>query len=54
MDLSETPASRRAIEIDWRYTTDPYPPPRTVPDFRSREDPDEHVWDHSLKDDNAR
>lgn len=23
-----TPAARRAIEIDWRYTTDPYLPPR--------------------------
>ena len=35
-----TPATRRAIEIDWRYTTDPYLPPRAAPDFRSREDPD--------------
>jgi hypothetical protein len=49
-----TPAARRAIEIDWRYTTDPYLPPRAAPDFRSREDPDEHVWIYSFKDKNDR
>lgn len=49
-----TPAARRAIEIDWRYTTDPYLPPRVAPDFRSREDPDEQVWDYSFKDDNGK
>ena len=38
-----TPAARCAIEIDLRYTTDPYLPPRAAPDFRSREDPGEHV-----------
>ncbi|KAH7403104.1 hypothetical protein BKA64DRAFT_668346 [Cadophora sp. MPI-SDFR-AT-0126] len=47
--LSTTPAARRAIEIDWLYTTDPYLPPRAAPDFRSWEDPDEHVWDYSFK-----
>jgi hypothetical protein len=26
--LPTTPAARRAIEIDWRYTTDPYLPSR--------------------------
>ncbi|KAF2188513.1 hypothetical protein K469DRAFT_703083 [Zopfia rhizophila CBS 207.26] len=49
-----TPATRRAIEIDWRYITDPYLPPRAAPDFRSREDPDEQVWDYSFKDDNGK
>lgn len=41
--LPTTPAARRAMEIDWRYTTDPYLPPRAAPDFRSWEDPNEHV-----------
>jgi len=49
-----TPAARRAIEIDWRYTTDPYLPPRAAPDFRSREDPDEQVWNYSFRDNNGR
>ena len=52
--LLTTPAARRAIEIDWRYTTDPYLPPRAAPDFRSREDPDEQVWDYSFKDGNGK
>ncbi|KAF1952621.1 hypothetical protein CC80DRAFT_421890, partial [Byssothecium circinans] len=42
-----TPAARRTIEQEWRYTTDPHLPPRTAPDFRPRDDPDEHVWEHS-------
>lgn len=45
-----TPGARRAVEIDWRYTTDPYLPPRAAPGFRSREDPDEQVWNYSFKD----
>jgi hypothetical protein len=49
-----TPAARRAIEIDWRYTTDPHLPPRVAPDFRSREDPDKQVWYYSFKDNNGR
>lgn len=49
-----TPAARRAIEINWRYTTDPYLPPRAALDFRSREDPDEQVWEYSFRDDNGR
>jgi len=49
-----TPAARRAIEIEWRYTTDPYLPPRAAPDFRSREDPDEQVWDYGFKDDTGK
>jgi hypothetical protein len=49
-----TPAARRAIEIEWRYTTDPYLPPRAAPDFRSREDPDEQVWNYSFKDDTGK
>ena len=52
--LLTTPAARRAVEIDWRYTTDPYLPPRAAPDFRSREDPDEHVWVYSFKDGNGK
>ena len=46
-----TPATRRAIEIAWRYTTDPHLPPRADPDFRSREDLDEQVWSYSFKGD---
>ncbi|KAL8725762.1 MAG: hypothetical protein Q9166_007162 [cf. Caloplaca sp. 2 TL-2023] len=49
-----TPAARRAIEIEWRYTTDPYLPPRVAPDFRTWEDPDEQVWDYSFKDDTGK
>ncbi|KAF2477206.1 uncharacterized protein BDR25DRAFT_44265 [Lindgomyces ingoldianus] len=49
-----TPAARRAIEIEWRYTTDPYLPPRAPPDFRSREDPEEQVCDYSSKDDTGK
>lgn len=45
-----TPAARRTIEKLWRYTTDPRLPPRAAPDFRSREDPDEHVWVYSFRD----
>lgn len=45
-----TPATRRAIEIAWRYTTDPYLPPRAAPDFRSREGP---AWDYHFKDNNG-
>jgi hypothetical protein len=46
-----TPAARRSIELAWRYATDPYLPPRAVPGFRSREDPDEQVWNYGFKDD---
>lgn len=46
-----TPAARRVIEKEWRYTTDPNLPPRAAPDFRSREDPDEHIWDYNFRDD---
>ena len=49
-----TPAARRAIEIDWWYTTDLYLPPRAAPDFRSREDPNEQVWNYSFGDNNGR
>jgi hypothetical protein len=45
-----TPTARRAIEIEWRYATDPHLPPRTDPGFRSREHPDEHIWNYSFKD----
>jgi hypothetical protein len=38
-----TPATRRAIEKEWRYTTDPHLPRRAAPDFRLREDSDEHM-----------
>lgn len=46
-----TPAARRAVELDWRYATDIHLPPRAAPDFRSREDPSEHIWQYSFKDD---
>ena len=49
--IASTPAARRAIEIHWRYTADPHLPPRVPPDFRSREDPEEQVWDYGFKDD---
>ena len=52
--MATTPAARRAIEIEWRYTTDPYLPPREAPAFHSREDPDEQVWDYSFKDDTGK
>lgn len=42
-----------AVEIEWRYTTDLYPPPRAARDFRSREDLNEQVWNYSFKDDTA-
>jgi len=44
------PATRRTIEIAWRYTTDSELPPCAVPDFRSREDSEEQVWDYSFRD----
>jgi hypothetical protein len=46
-----TPAARRVIEKEWRYATDPNLPPRAAPHFRSREDPDEHIWDYNFRDD---
>ncbi|KAF2476880.1 uncharacterized protein BDR25DRAFT_330863 [Lindgomyces ingoldianus] len=46
-----TTIARGAIEKEWRYTTDPHLPPRAAPDFRPRDDPDEHVWDYNFKDD---
>ncbi|OIW23269.1 hypothetical protein CONLIGDRAFT_637718 [Coniochaeta ligniaria NRRL 30616] len=49
-----TPAIRRAIELLWRYATDPHLPPRAAPDFRSREEPDEWVLDYSFRDDRGK
>jgi hypothetical protein len=54
MSTAMTPATHRAIELAWRYTTDPHLPPRAAPDFRSREDPDEQVWDYMFKDDTGK
>ena len=51
--MATTPAARRAIEIEWRYATDPTLPPRAAPDFRSRDEPDEHVWTYSFKDEDG-
>jgi hypothetical protein len=45
-----TPIARRTIEKEWRYTTDPHLPRRRAPDFHSREDPDEHIWDYNFRD----
>jgi len=44
-----TLAARRTIDKEWWYTTDRHLPPRAAPDFRSREDPDEHVWEYGLR-----
>ncbi|KAL8889457.1 MAG: hypothetical protein Q9192_006018 [Flavoplaca navasiana] len=52
--ISTTPTARRAIEIDWRYATDPDLPPRVAPRFRPREDPEKDVWNYSFKDDLGR
>ena len=49
-----TPAARRTIEKEWRYTTDLHLPPRAVPSFRSQEDPNEHVWDYGFRDDTGK
>jgi len=54
MATAATPAARRAIEIEWRYITDPHLPSRAAPDFRSREDPEEQVWTYSFKDSTGR
>src|SRR5687768_5502892 len=53
MASANTPATRRAIKIAWRYITDPNLPPRTAPYFCSQEDPDEQVWDYNFKDKNG-
>ena len=52
--FAKTPAARRATELDRRYTTDPDLPPRAAPNFRSREDPREHIWTYSFKDVNGK
>jgi hypothetical protein len=49
-----TAFARREIEKEWRYTTDRHFPPRAAPDFRSREDPDEHKWDYGFRDDTGK
>jgi hypothetical protein len=54
MTTATTTSTRRAIEKEWRYTTDPHLPPRAAPDFRPREDPDEQVWDYNFKDDTGK
>jgi hypothetical protein len=54
MATAATPAARRAIEIEWRYATDPHLPPRAAPDFRSREDPEKQIWTYSFKDNTGR
>ncbi|KAK4244745.1 hypothetical protein C7999DRAFT_43624 [Corynascus novoguineensis] len=50
---AKTPAARRSIEIAWRYITDPELPPRAAPDFRSRQDPEEQIWNYSFRDQNG-
>ncbi|OCL04537.1 hypothetical protein AOQ84DRAFT_380488 [Glonium stellatum] len=52
--IATTTIARRAIEKEWRYTTDPHLPPRAALDFRPRDDPDEHVWDNNFKDDTGK
>ncbi|KAF1835279.1 hypothetical protein BDW02DRAFT_496327, partial [Decorospora gaudefroyi] len=41
-----TPAARRTIAKEWRYTTDPNLSSWAAPDFRYRESPDEDVWEY--------
>ncbi|KAF5126107.1 hypothetical protein E5D57_010802 [Metarhizium anisopliae] len=43
-------AARRAIELLWRYSTDPRLPPRAAPMFRSRAHPEEHIWEYGFRD----
>lgn len=45
-----TAVARRAIELEWRYSTDPNLPPRRAPHFRPRTDPEEQVWTYGIKD----
>lgn len=54
LPTATTPTARRSIELAWQYTTDPYLPPRAVPGFRSREDPDEQVWSYGFKYDRGK
>lgn len=48
--IAPTPATRRAIEIEWRYITDLNLPPRAPPHFGSREKPEEQKWTFSYRD----
>ncbi|KAI1121627.1 hypothetical protein F5Y10DRAFT_255912 [Nemania abortiva] len=52
--MATTPAARRAIEVEWRYITDPNLPPRAAPGFRPREDPEEQIWTYNIKDNTGR
>jgi hypothetical protein len=47
---AKTSAARGTIYTEWRYTTDPDLPPQAAPDFHSREDPDEHIWEYNSRD----
>jgi hypothetical protein len=49
---AKTAAGRRTVELEWRYTV-PHLPPRAAPDSRSREDPDEDIWNYSFRDNNG-
>ncbi|KAH6646519.1 hypothetical protein BKA67DRAFT_579887 [Truncatella angustata] len=49
-----TPTARRAVEIEWRYPTDPDLPPRAPPEFRPQEDADEQAWTYSFKNGTGR
>lgn len=54
MESAATPTARRMIELEWRYATDPDLPSRAPPNFRPREDPEEHIWTYSVKDRSSR
>jgi hypothetical protein len=54
MAMAATPAARHAIEIAWRYISDLKLPPRAPPHFRSREEPEEHKWMFSFRDNTGR
>ena len=49
-----TVAERRIMEDEWRYITDPNLPPLAAPNFRFREDTDEHVWEYGFRDDTGK
>jgi hypothetical protein len=54
MAAAATPVTRRAIELEWRYVTDLHLSPRAAPDFQSQEDPEQHIWTCSFRDNTGR
>lgn len=54
MATSATPAVRRVMELEWRYVSNLHLLPRAAPDFQSREDPKQHIWTYSFRDNTGR